>query len=117
MTKIHSDMKYGQVVEHIHRCSTVLITGDLEGHSISFKSFLYLSNHSVTPSALWMGGVILEESTPIKIEKHGKATRTPRCRGQTFSPVPFFWCMPRMHSPIHHSFQISVDQCLWFLHH
>ena len=43
--------------------------GDCKGHSLWFTSFLYSSNNSVTPHALWMGGiVILEETTPIRIE-------------------------------------------------
>jgi len=38
-----------------HKCSIGLRSGDYEGHSIWFTSFSYLSNHLVTPRALWIG--------------------------------------------------------------
>ncbi len=51
-----------------YTCSIGLRSGDGEGHSIWFTSFLYSSNHSMTSCALWMQACPPEETLPIRIE-------------------------------------------------
>lgn len=49
----------------LNRCSVELRCGDSEGHSIWSTKFLYPSNHSVTPRALWIGALVILSSSSL----------------------------------------------------
>lgn len=53
-----------------HKCSTVLRSGEFEGHTIQFTSSSYSSNHSVD-----VGRVILGNTTPIRRETFHHRTK------------------------------------------
>lgn len=55
----HSNM----LVQSLTQFSTWFRFGGCEATSL-----WYLSNHSVIPCTLWVGGIVLEESTLIRIE-------------------------------------------------
>lgn len=51
-----------------HKCSAGLRAVDCDNHIMWFLSFVFSWNHSVIPHSLWIGWVILKDTTPVKLE-------------------------------------------------